>query len=183
MATHSKYVDLGDPANQFQFVCPVFEVTTRISQCFKLRELVWAGKKQEVRRGCQACMASGKCAAAAIVSKKYPPGKSWQDEYASDEPVVGKVRRDILDRIHRPMVLDSTLRKFGVPDAEAARIASSSERIGKMIGAAPLPDDSQPDRFASAGVGSAVKKRKSSSTTRDTNSAAATGDLAAAINA
>lgn len=183
MATKNTYTLMSDNRNQFSFQCPIFEVTTKISLCFKLREMFWAGNKPDVRKGCQACMRANKCPAAAITAKKYPQGKSWQDEYASDEPVIGKIRRDILERIHRPMVLERTLNEFGCSDAERLKIATASERIGKMIGAAPLPDDDAPSYSARAEAAPVAKKRRASTKTTAIKSAAASGDLAAAVNA
>ncbi|MGV1754803.1 hypothetical protein [Agrobacterium sp. CG674] len=185
MGTAHSYVNLDDNRNLFSFVCPIFEVTTKISLCFKLRELHWAGNSPEVRKGCQACMRAGKCPAAAIVSKKWPTGRKWQDEYASDTPVVGKIRKDILERIHRPMVMERTMNDFGCSDAERMKIATASDRIGKMIGAAPLPDDDIPsyaERIENSGQ-PAPKKRRASTKSPTKHTAAATGDLAAAISA
>lgn len=184
MATKHQYLLMSDNRNQFAFQCPIFEVTTKISLCFKLRDLFWRGDRPDVRRGCQACMQAGKCPAAAITNKKYPQGKRWQDEYASDEPVEGKIRKDILERIHRPMVMERTMNEFGCSDAERMKIATASDRIGKMIGAAPLPetDDGYSGRLEST-AGSAVKKRRTSSKTTAIKHAAASGDLAAAVNA
>lgn len=183
MPTKHTYTLMSDARNGFSFQCPIFEVSTRISLCFKLRDMVWAGNKPEVRKGCQACMRSGKCPAAAITAKKYPQSKKWQDEYASDEPVMGKIRKDILERIHRPIVLDRTMDEFGCSDAERMKIATASDRIGKMIGAAPLPDDDRPSYVPTSEAGSAVKKRRSPTKNTAIKSAAASGDLAAAINA
>ncbi len=191
MATRNIYVNLDDPRNQFAFVCPVFETTTKISQCFKLREMFWRGERPEVRKGCQVCMRAGKCAAAAIVSKKYPAGKSWQDEYASDTPVVGKLRRDILKRIHRPMVVDSYYREF--PDTkpeEREMMATASDRIGKLIGAAPLPSDDGPSYSRNFTEAPTPRKPRAKAQPKTQNTetntvgdAAASGNLAAAINA
>ena len=192
MSTNNQYVNLDDPRNQFQFVCPIFEVTTKISQCFKLRELFWRGEKPEVRRGCQVCMRAGKCPAAAIVSKRYPIGKSWQNDYASDTPVVGKLRKDILERIHRPIVADCYYREFpDVSPAEREKINGASDRIGKMIGAAPLPSDDGPSysrNFAESPTPRKARKAapKPANKNAETNTvgdAAASGNLAAAINA
>ena len=192
MPTKHTYINLDDPRNQFSFVCPIFEVTTKISQCFKLREKFWRGEKLEVRKGCQVCMRAGKCPAAAIVDKVRTNGRSWQDDYASDEQVVGKLRKDVLQRIHRPMVVESYYREFpGVSDAEKLKIETSSERIGKMIGAAPLPsdDDDRPSRnFTESPTPRKTRKAapKPDNTNTKTNTvgdAAASGNLAAAINA
>lgn len=191
MPTKHQYVNLDDPRNQFSFVCPIFEVTTRISQCFKLREKFWRGERPEVRKGCQVCMRAGKCPAAAIVEKVRGHGRSWQDDYAADEPVVGKLRKDVLQRIHRPMVIESYYREFqGVSDAEKLKIETSSERIGKMIGAAPLPSDDGPvsRNFSDSPTPRKPRKAAPKAVNNNTESnavgdAAASGNLAAAINA
>lgn len=176
-----------DNDNAFQFVCPIFNVTTKMSLCMKLRELVWMGKRPEVRTGCQACMSSGKCPAAAIVSK-ISYGREVPDEYGSKEPILGKLRKDILERIHRPIVLEKTLNEFRVPPAERELIATASERIGKMIGAAPLPStDGPPSRSAFDSETAAPKPPRKAKPKADNsnqiNQAARSGDLAAAINA
>lgn len=176
-----------DNDNQFQFACPIFNVTTKMSLCMKLRELVWMGKRPDVRKGCQACMSAGKCPAAAIVSK-ISYGRDVPDEYGSKTPIVGKLRRDILERVHRPMVLEKTLNDFSVPPAERDLIAGASERIGKMIGAAPLPStDGPPSRSAfdteTAAPKQPRKARPKADNSNKVNEAARTGDLAAAINA
>jgi hypothetical protein len=187
MPTKNQYVTLDDNRNLFSFVCPIFEVTTKISMCFKLRELFWAGNKPEVRKGCQACMRAGKCPAAAIVSQRRPDGRSWQDDYASDTPVVGKIRKDVLERIQRPIVVEAHYREFPVSDAERLKIESSSDRIGKMIGAAPLPTTDGPSYSRNFAETAAPKKPRKSAPKADNtnkiNEAAASGDLAAAINA
>lgn len=192
MPTKHDYINLDDPRNQFSFVCPIFEVTTKISQCFKLREMFWRGQKPEVRKGCQVCMRAGKCPAAAIVNKVRTNGRSWQDDYASDTPVVGKLRKDVLERIHRPIVVDAYYREFpGVSDAEKLKIEGASDRIGKMIGAAPLPSDDsdRPSRsFSESPTPRKTRKAppKADNSNTETNTvgdAAASGNLAAAINA
>jgi hypothetical protein len=180
-----------DNDNQFQFSCPIFNVTTKMSLCMKLRELVWMGKRPDVRKGCQACMSAGKCPAAAIVSK-ISYGRDAPDEYGSKTPVTGKLRKDILERVHRPMVLEKTLNDFEVPAAERELIAGASDRIGKMIGAAPLPSTDGPPSRSAFGAETATPKspRKATPKAENTNTptnavndAAASGNLAAAINA
>lgn len=174
---------LTDSQNLFSFKCPIFEVTTKISHCLKLRYLFWRGERPDVRKGCQACMRSGKCPAAVILQKKYPDGRSWQDEYASAVPVEGRIRKDVLERIHRIIVMERTLNDFGVPDAERAKIETASDRIGKMIGAAPLSDSHISGYASQEDTGGPVKRRRSSATSTTIKNAAASGDLAAAVNA
>lgn len=192
MATTNQYVNLDDPRNQFAFVCPVFETTTKMSQCMKLRELFWRGQRPDVRKGCQLCMRAGKCPAAAIASKRYPQGKSWKDDYASDTPVLGKIRRDILERVQRPIVVDSYYREFpDVSEQERDKLLTASDRIGKMIGAAPLSSDNDEPRhsrtaFSEASTPRKPRKAAPKAHNDDINTvgdAAASGDLAAAINA
>lgn len=184
------YVTLDEEQNQFQFVCPIFNVQTPMRHCTKLRDLVYRGVRPEVRKGCQACIMSGKCPASEIV-RKISFGKGQvPDDYGSKTPVVGKIRKDVLERIHRVMVLDKTMNDYSVPASERELILSASDRIGKMIGAAPLPSGDAPvSRSAFDGHSSAPapKKRKSAPKPDNTNTrindAAATGDLAAAVSA
>lgn len=177
----TRYLTLADE-NQFQFTCPIFNVNTKMRLCMQLRELFWMGKKPDVRRGCQACMASSKCPAAAIVSKiSHMQGKA-PDEYGALTPVDGRLRRDILERVHRPIVMEKTLNDFQVPDAERALIAGASERIGKMIGAAPLPSNDDAPTYREQPAKSAPKRRAPANNNNAIAQAAATGDLAAAVN-
>jgi hypothetical protein len=166
---------LDDKANQFEFVCPIFNVQTKMRLCMTLRELFWMGKKPDVRKGCQACMRSSKCPAAAIVNKiSYSSQRPAPDEYGSTQPVVGKLRKDILERILLPIVLERTMDEFGVPEPERQMIRTSSDRIAKMVGAAPIDGEDRPATRAAP-----AKKTKSTVN----RAAAASGDLAAAVNA
>lgn len=191
MATAHQYTNISDARNQFSFECPVFEVTTKIAVCFRLRELVWAGVKPEVRKGCQVCMRAGKCPAAAVIATKYPKGKSWQDDYASDKPVLGKLRKDVLQRIARTLVVESYYREFPASDAEKLKIETCQTRIEKMLSSAPAPSNYTPNYdkpTISMSHSERSRPRRSASkpelvNSNTVNQAAETGDLSAAINA
>lgn len=186
MAAH--YITLDESINQFEFVCPIFNVQTKMRHCTKLRDIVFGGGRPEVRKGCQACITASKCPAAEIVRRiSYGKGQV-PDDYGSRTPVVGKLRKNVLEKIHRVIVMERTLNDHRVPDAERQLIAGASERIGKMLGAAPLPGDDGPAPRTFAQEAAAPKKpRKARSQADNSNDAltkaAATGDLAAAVNA
>ena len=174
------------PSNQFSFVCPIFDVETKISACIKLRELVWKGQRPEVRVGCQACMSASKCPAATIVQRMAIGNRLAPDEYFSAQPSKGKLRVDILEHIQPVIVLENTdaakventIAQYGVPSAEANLIRSSSERIAKQLGVAP---QAKPLGQSKARKFVEVEKTAPKSTPQ-INTAAATGDLSAAIN-
>jgi hypothetical protein len=171
------YVTLSD-TNQFQFVCPIFNVKTKMKLCTQLRELVWMGKQVAVRKGCQACMRASKCPAAEIVRQiSYGRGQV-PDDYGSDTPVEGKLRKELLQRL-APIVVDNKiLDHFGVPDAERVLIESASERMHKLAGSAPGATSSKPK--------ATVRRARPAAPDNNTTAvqkAAATGDLAAALNA
>lgn len=173
--------------NQFKFKCPIFNAETKMSSCVKLRHMVWKGLRPEKRRGCQACMAAGKCPAAQIVQKMSMSSSPVADDYGATQPIVGKLRKDVLERIRPVMVMNSTIQLFSPSTAELSLIETANQRIEAMIGTAP--GASAPSR--STMTGSARKPRKVASpkaaepktTTTDTRieKAAATGDLGAAL--
>jgi hypothetical protein len=182
------YVTLDESINQFEFVCPVFNVQTKMRHCTKLRDLVYSGARPDVRKGCQACISASKCPAAEIVRRiSYGKGQV-PDDYGSRTSVVGKLRKDVLEKIHRVIVMERTLNEFAVPDAERQLIDGASDRIGKMVGAAPLPsDDGPPSRNFATETAAPKKPRKTKPQADNSNNAineaAATGDLAAAVSA
>ena len=182
-----KYLTLSTSENKFTFTCPIFNVNTQMAACTKLRELIWKGRSPSVRRGCQACMRASKCPAAEIVRRiSFGRGKV-ADDYGSTEPIHGKLRKDVLERIHRTIVTDTVLNEFGVSSAERLLIESSIERIGKMIGAAPLPTDGyRRTVFEEKPSKTKPKRAKESAPINQpkdsVSEAAMSGNLAAAVN-
>lgn len=183
--------------NQFSFVCPLFDVTTKMAQCMKLRELKWMGRPivnkegQSIRRGCQAAMDCGKCPAAEAVSQIiYSKAKEGvPDFYGSKTPVVGKLRTDLLQRIRAAMMRESVMEKYGVPDAERALLETANSRIDAQLKVAPKGEGNYSPRFASDEPVTTRRRTTARSVRRETpvvskqqNDAALTGDLAAAIN-
>lgn len=173
--------------NQFSFKCPIFNAETRMASCIKLRNLFWRGLRPEKRRGCQACMESGKCPAAQIAQRMALAGHRTPiaDEYASDTPVMGKLRRDILERIRSVVVLHSTIMRHGLTSVEAKMIESANDRIDAMLGSAPT--GSSATRRATIKGNARVPRELAGSeaaskkTTSRIEQAAASGDLSAAI--
>lgn len=173
--------------NKAEFHCPIFAADTRVAACTRLRELVWAGRRPAVRRGCQACMSAGKCPAAVIVSRLAFGSEPDQTYYGREEPGVIKLHADVLERVLPVVVMDSTLQSFGVPQAERDLIASSNARIAAQLDKAPTSARSQ-KRAKIDTTTSAVRVSRSSapvekSPESDLAAAARSGDLAAAINA
>lgn len=168
-----KYLTLSQD-NKFQFKCPIFDAKTAMSSCIKLRNLVWMGKNPEIRKGCQACMSAGKCPAIYVVKKfnSSSPSVPVPDDYGSKEPVMGKIRRDVLERIQNVIVTSSTMARFSLTDAEITLINSSSERIRKALGSAPLE--------GSAKKRSVIKSKPKTEKTTE-QKAAETGNMAAAL--
>lgn len=167
--------------NAFSFVCPIFNVETKIADCIKLRDAVWRGRQLSVRRGCQACMASSKCPAAAIVQRIAMTRGPHADDYGSPTPVTGKLRADILERILPVVVRQPHLDQLAVPAVEVQLIESANERIQAQLGRAPAASTGRVTTGKSRSRPEAAKQAKPE-TSQALNSAAASGDLSAAIN-
>lgn len=166
------------PQNQLSFVCPIFNVSTKMAACLKLRELVWRGKTPDVRKGCQACMKSSKCPAAAIVQKiSYTKAP---DAYGSLTPVEARLDDAILGRILPVVVQEAHLNLCDVPAAERALIETANARIEKQMVSAPKQPIAA-RRRAVAKVDT-PKAAPAPSVPNAIQDAAASGDLAAAIN-
>lgn len=184
------YVTLAED-NAFSFTCPIFNSETRMSSCVKLRELIWKGKQVEKRKGCQACMAAGKCPAAHIVQKISISGmrNPQPDDYGSLQPVKGKLRKEVLERIRPVMVTSSAIQRCSPSAAEIELIETANERIDAMIGTAPGAStkrsamlDSGPQTSRKGAAKKTRAKAKIESPEQDKiEQAAASGDLSAAI--
>lgn len=156
--------------NKFQFKCPVFEAPTKFSACVKLRDLVWRGERPEKRQGCQVAMRCGTCPVAKMV--QYKAFQSDNSEYCySSEPVMGRLKKDILTRIQPVLNTQSVMQLYNLSPGEIKLLSTSIARIADMIGKAP---DTAPVRKS--------KKAAPKKSTPKISNAATTGDLAAAIN-
>lgn len=164
--------------NQFRFTCPIFEVETRMSHCVQLRNIAYyGGNPAPVRRGCQACIKDGKCPASEIV-RRISYGREVSDHYGSSTPVKGPIERGVLERVADVIVTDKTMDFMGATPGERAKIATASERIRKMVGSAPA-------KVSNGGARRSTPRKTTAAAAvpPSVNSAAATGDLAAAISA
>lgn len=175
--------------NKFSFICPIFDVQTAMPQCITLRDKLWRGEEIPVRKGCQACMSSGKCPAAEIV-RRISYGKDTPDDYGSDIPIVGKLRRDVLEKIETVIVQDRHMNQFGVSEAERELILSANTRIQAQLAKAPEPSNRQNSVTASPSSEKRMAfSRKSVSkpvaaipAPKTISDAARTGDMSAALN-
>lgn len=175
--------------NQFTFTCPTFNAETKMSACMALREAVWMGKHIEKRRGCQAAMNCGMCPAAAIVSRINYSREPVSDDYGSLEPKKGKLHANILQRILNVIPRQKELERIGVSDAERELLMTTRPRIEAQLKSAP-GDKAQfiePRRTKEAPMSTKLAASEKPKTTKPSqnaiNHAAATGDIAAAINA
>jgi hypothetical protein len=120
-------------SNQFVFTCPVFQTKTKMAACFALRELVWCGKKPEVRKGCQMCMHAGKCPINNILWEMIR--KPGFDPYHSDVPKEGKLQERHIVQIERVVVgekqIERALDRGDISPVEAKLMRSSNEEARK----------------------------------------------------
>ena len=171
------------PDNHFSFTCPVFDATTRISSCIKLRELTAGGKFVGPRQGCQACMKSSLCPVVSVLNQiaRDKSNGPYPDTYASKVPVHGRLRADILAPMVPIRIQERHL--MNVPEAERDLIRSAYIRIEQQASTAPA-GTSKSVRYST--TSSAPKRRSTKAPAAPVapaiNRAAATGDLAAAIN-
>lgn len=174
------------PENQFTFTCPIFKANTKISACLKLRDLVWKGKKTEVRKGCQACLSASKCPIYWVMRDMTANGT---DPYASTTPVQGALEPQILNHIAPIIVPSRTLDDFQVDGREREIIvalnASAGPATADAIAKANKRRRSAPIRRSSSPAPEPVKLTSPTETTpsRDkTVEAAMSGDMAAAVS-
>lgn len=163
-------------ANRFSFTCPIFGVQTEMRVCLMLRDRLWAGHRQEVRRGCQACLHDSKCPIVPIVQETFRTGED--PGYFAREPRNGNLQEKHLRRIQNVIVRDATMLNFGVSDAERAAIQATNGFNAKLRGAALK--DVIVEELPNAPRRKPAEKVAAPSS--DVVDAAARGDLAAAIN-
>jgi hypothetical protein len=164
--------------NQFQFVCPVFQATTKIASCLVLRDAVWRGEKVEQRQGCQCAMRSGKCPVPTIVTQMV---RLKSDPYHSAEPTVGKLSYDILDGIAPVLVTDTMMGRFMLSAQEEKLLRQGNEdaRSGKRV------IQKKPRRQERVVEMEDVKETEQEPASTDASElmrAAQSGDMSAAIN-
>ena len=181
--------------NQFTFVCPIFNATTKIASCIKLREVVYMGNRPDKRVGCQAAMRCGKCPSNAVVDQiiwgKFPEGTP--DNYGSKEPVLGKLRSDILQKVHRILLQDKVLSSYPLSDAERQLLMTANERIEEQLKTAPqgVGKFASRDRMSDSGDRAPRRKTREQAGSRAPSSArndnladaARSGDLSVAVSA
>lgn len=172
-------------SNMFSFTCPIFDAQVQMRSCVILRDKYYRGERVEVRRGCQACMSSGKCPAADIVRRIAFGMNDATDHCSSPEPRTGRLPADTLERIRPVLVTEVSLTTFRVPQAERALIASAGQRIDAQLAGAPRTVVSA--RLVRKSAHEEQRQTRpapiSAPVVKAPSTAAATGDLAAAINA
>lgn len=175
--------------NQFSFHCPVVDVDVEMRGCVYLRDKVYSGQTIATRRGCQACIQASKCPAAEMVRRVAFGSNDATDHCASEEPKLGRIPGDVLDRIKAVLVPEHLLRQYGVSSAEVAKIQSSRERIEAQALTAPRTKVEGRERRVAAGAPARRESRviempkTAPEVSNAITNAAATGNMAAAINA
>lgn len=163
-----------------EFVCPLFNAKTTDTACRKMRERVWTGHKMEYRRGCQAAMRCGKCPIELTITFEIYNGE-WKTSHMGKELRNGRFHTRILERIRRIVMRESIMNEVGVPPVERQLLLTANERIDASLGGAVALDVASDNDDLVKPVRKAAPKSKPASSS--IASAAATGDLAAAINA
>lgn len=172
--------------NQFSFVCPIFNIKTRMGACVKLRDLVFKGQAPAVRSGCQAAIRCSKCPAAEMV-RKYCYDKTFvNDHHGSMVPKEGKLMRVILERVRPTMMRENVLEAFNVSDTERKLLMTADERIDEQLKTAPGEPGRSVTKFEAAPRRKTkvekVEVTQQASQSSALKEAAASGDLSAAIN-
>jgi hypothetical protein len=159
------------PGNQFTFTCPIFKANTKIAPCLELRDRVYRGEPPAVRLGCQTAIHANKCPIPTIITHMC---RMKDDPYHSDEPKMGSLRQNILDVISPVLIPEKMIEASGASDAEKAAMRKRNDeaRAGAKLATPPRssiakPKETLPDPTPAPKINS---------------SAAATGDLSAAIN-
>lgn len=172
--------------NKITFTCPIFDVSTQMRSCVKLRDMFMRGEKPQVRKGCQACMASGKCPALEIVRRFAFGVATAEDDLSSTTETHGKLPASVLERIAPLIVLPNTMTQYRISDVERQMIETSRERIEAQLRTAPRGEKSSRITRVSAAPEerkpSKIGKVPDAPVASKITSAAATGDLSAAIN-
>lgn len=153
------------PDNQAAIACPVFRSDVKIASCFQLRDLVWRGERPAVRYGCQVAMDAGKCPIPVIITKMI---RMQDDPYHSPEPKRISIQQVVLDQISPVMVPEKRIDESGASDLEkkALHRCNKDARAGSHMTTKSKPY---------------VAPKKVAPPTKMIT-AAATGDLSAAIN-
>ena len=160
--------------NQFTFECPVFHAKTKIAACWELRELYARAERPAVRKGCQVALECGKCPMTAIMWKNVRSGK---DPYIAADDSVRKISDDILERISPVLIRHEVMRKYDLSPAEHQKLTEANASAGKFV-ASKRTRSTQTAKMEDVPVEAAKP-----ATPKADFTAAATGDMAAAINA
>ncbi len=167
--------------NKASFVCPIFNVSTTMRACTRLRDMVYMGKKPPVRAGCQACIASSKCPAAEFIRKVAFGQDLGGTDMASDTEETVKIPAEILTAIHPVVVTETMMNRYNLTLVERELIESANPRIEAQLGHAPKQKLSSP-RPVGRSTTRTVTKAEQPAVSSAVAEAAASGDMSAAIN-
>jgi hypothetical protein len=163
--------------NEFRFNCPSLSVEVRLVDCLSLRDRVWRGDRPDERKGCQACMIGGKCAAAQIVKDAHMRRDRVIDYHAA-QAKVGALEPTLIASMRRVIIPPNLLDRHQVTDAERAAIEANTGFDDRVV-KTPRVDTSNWNQASAK-----VKPRSTTLAVDDgvSVSAAISGDMSAAIN-
>ncbi len=157
------------PENQAIITCPIFRSDTKIAACFQLRELVWRGDRPAVRLGCQVAMDADKCPIPRMIKEMmHKPG---DDPYHAPEPRKVAIRQSVLDSSSPVLISEKAIEACGASANEKAamRRCNNDARNGSRMTSRTYAPPKPPSK---------TKVEVDDKIT----TAAATGDMSAAIN-
>ena len=179
--------------NLFTFTCPVVDRPAGMSACAFIRDAVYSGKAMSERRDCQVAIKACKCPAAEIIRRIAFNASNATDQCSSVETKHGKLPGDILDMIIPVLVPDHMMTQHGLTQEQRDTINNSRDRIVAQAATAPRNRGEKPRSFepvvVTKGTPRGAQRGATGAPTSQTpeptsiNNAAATGDLAAALNA
>ena len=175
------------PDNKMTFTCPIFDAPTPVRSCVKLQNMVYMGKRPEVRLGCQACISASKCPIDHVVRAFAYNRATEEHDLSSVDPATGKLPAIILERVLPVAVMDHTLTVYRVSEPERVMIRSANERIEQQLATAPRSKGNS-TRVRKSTQAPAPRKKivdppsVAPAVASTIKSAAESGDLSAAIN-
>ena len=173
--------------NRFSFTCPIFDASVEMRGCVLVRDKVYRGEQFPERKGCQACISSSKCPAAAIVQQMAFNRSDATDHCSSIEPKSGKLPASALEAVRPVIVTASDVQRYGLTSTELSLIESANGRIDTQLATAPSERVSGRIQASEAPKRARATKVAPEASTEAPSiavtSAAASGDMSAAINA
>jgi len=115
------------PANQFQFVCPIFHREVKLADCMSLHDGMMVGRRRAENRGCIVAHDAMKCPVPHIVRELRD-----KDDHHSAEPVVGHLSQVVLQAIAPILVMEKAIDGCTAEERACLLEANELARAGAM---------------------------------------------------